>query len=141
MHTLLNQHYRIAIEPKNGRIVSFIDRRGGYDLVVERRLAANFQLLLPLPGLESNYIFGKDQRLSSCRQTATSLRLEWKNCGGFNLDVVLWIEFVGEAVHFRCDVTNRTPHKVAEVWYPIIGGFRGIGPKVTATETKLLWPN
>src|SRR4051794_39587222 len=104
---LQNELYRVDVERTNGRIVSLFDHVGGYDLVAERRLAENFRLLLPQPDCESNYIFGKEQRLASVDKSENALRLEWKAPlhsprGRFDVGVVMWIEFVGEAIHFRC---------------------------------------
>jgi hypothetical protein len=148
-----NNYYCLEIDSQNGVINSFFDKIGNFELIVEPRLADNFRLLLPLPGAkpvfatESNYIFGKEQRLTSVEQTANGMTLRWNGPltnqrGDFDLDVVMRIELVGNQVQFRINVHNRTEYKVAEVWYPILGGTMGIGGEADERRsTKAMIPS
>ncbi|MHB0938280.1 MAG: DUF6259 domain-containing protein [Armatimonadota bacterium] len=144
MIRLENAHYAVGIDPQ-GRIVSLVDRAGGYDLIAEPRLAGNFRLLLPLPGYECNYLDGCGQSPTSCEQGPDSVTLRWdgplqNEKGVFDLAVTLRVALVGETVQFNCEVRNGTEHKLAEVWYPVLGGLRGIGPSETRQETQALVP-
>lgn len=139
MLKLENTHYALTIEPVNGRIVSLVDKAGGYDLIAEPRLAGNFRVLLPLPEVECHLIDGAKQSLSSHEQTDDSLTLTWTTVGGFDLDVTLRIVLADDAVRFNCEVRNGTPHKLAEVWYPVLGGLQGIGGE-DARDTEVLAP-
>jgi hypothetical protein len=141
-----NAHYRLAVHPGHGAITSLVDKAGGYDLVAERRLAESFRLLLPLPGLHANYLRGRDQKLTRARRIPDGLELHWagplvNDRGRFPLAVTLWIELVGEAVQFRCEVVNRTKHQVAEVWCPILGGLMGLGKGDARRATQVMIPN
>lgn len=142
---LENAYYAISIEPLHGVIVSLRDKVGGYDLITEPRLAGNFKLLLPLPGYECNYLDGCEQPLSSCEQQADGVTLHWdgplrNDKGEFDLPVTLRIALVGEAVHFDCEVRNGAEYKLTEVWYPVLGGMRGIGPAEGQRDTRVLVP-
>ena len=143
---LENAHYHIEIEETRGIILGIRDKVGGYDLISEPRLAENYRLLLPLPQMQSNYILGKDQRLSSLDALDDGVRLRWDGPltnaqGCFDLSVTLWIEFVGETIQFRCEVENRTDFALAEVWYPVIGGMAGLGEGEAAKRTGVLVPH
>ena len=94
-----NPHYRIEIDSTHGRITRIHDRKGKFELIAEPRLAKNFQLLLPLPGMEANYILGGEQKLSSFHATESAMELHWTDPlknerGEFALDVTLRIELV-----------------------------------------------
>jgi hypothetical protein len=96
-------------------------------------------LLLPLPNLESNYILGREQRLTSIERTVSSLVLSWKGPltnaqGAFDVSVRLKIELAGEAIQFSVDLRNGTHYPVAEVWYPILGGITGVGDRNDTQE-------
>jgi len=143
---LENRYYRIEVEPKCGVIRSVVDKAGGYDLIVEKRLAENFRLLLPLPDMQANYILGREQRLSAVRQLPEALELRWNGPlvnerGRFAVAVTLWIELVGEAVHFRCRVKNRTAHPMSEIWCPVLGGLMGLGRGEERQDTQVLIPH
>ncbi|MDQ1329115.1 MAG: hypothetical protein QG641_2404, partial [Candidatus Poribacteria bacterium] len=126
-----NNLYCVAVNSLTGAIYGIFDKTSGIDLLNEQRLADNFRLLLPLPNLEANYIIGKEQRLSSIEQSANGAILRWNGPltnlqGEFDLDVDMKIEFVEQRIEFRIIVNNRTQYKLAEVWYPMLGGFTGI---------------
>ena len=44
------------------------------------------------------------------------------------------IRLTGPSLEFSLSVENRTQHQVAEVWYPILGGFTGIGGRQDSHE-------
>jgi len=144
MIRLENAYYAISIDPQ-GKIVSLVDKAGGYDLIAEPRLAGNFKLLLPLPGYECNYLDGCEQPPSSCEQGPDSVTLRWdgplhNEKGDFDLAVTLRVALTGETVQFNCDVRNGTEYQLTEVWYPVLGGMRGIGPAEAQRDTMVLAP-
>src|SRR5208337_2243289 len=59
-----NGLYRLEVDAERGLIQRIFDKAGKVELIAEPRLADNFRLLLPLPGLEANYIFGPEQQAS-----------------------------------------------------------------------------
>ena len=139
---LENNLYRIEVDRKAGLIVSLLDKRSRTELITEPRLADNFRLLLPLPDLEANYVMGREQLLSSSKAKGDVLELQWSGPltnqhGSYALSVSLRIELVQESIEFRLSVRNDTQHRLAEAWYPILGGFEGLGER---SETKELTP-
>jgi hypothetical protein len=127
------------VDSENGTIIGFRDRIGGIDLITEPRLADNFRLLVPLPDLEANYILGREQRLTSIEKGPDSLDLTWQGPlknpkGDFDVSVSMKIQLTGPSIEFSLSVRNRTQHQIAEVWYPILGGFTGIGDRQDSHE-------
>jgi hypothetical protein len=134
-----NPHYLVAVDAANGAIVKLLDKKSGINLISEPRLADNFRLLIPLPDLEANYILGREQRLARYEKGPDSLKLTWQGPlvnpqGSFDLTVSMIIKLAGSSIEFSLNVSNQTPHKIAEVWYPILGGFTGIGDRQDSQE-------
>ncbi len=134
-----SDYYLVRVDAGNGAIVKLLDKKGGIDLITEPRLADNFRVLLPLPDLEANYIVGPQQKLTSHHQGNDSLELTWQGPlrnpkGDFDLNVAMRIKLNGPSIEFSLHVENHTSHQVAEVWYPILGGFTGIGEREDSIE-------
>jgi hypothetical protein len=135
-----NTFYLVAVDAESGAIAKLVDKHSGQNLISEPRLADNFRLLIPLPDLEANYILGREQRLTSHEKGPDSLILTWKGPlvnaqGSFDVTVSMTIRLAGAAIEFSLQVSNQTPHQIAEVWYPILGGFTGIGDRQDSQET------
>jgi len=145
MPVLENHAYRVEIAPQSGAIRRILDKQGALELIGEPRLAENFRLLLPLPGMEANYIIGTQQGPPEIAESGSALALRWPGplrsaCGSFDLSTTLHVELAGAAVQFRITVVNRTPHTLAEVWYPVLGGLQGLGPGEERLETTVFVP-
>jgi hypothetical protein len=50
------------------------------------------------------------------------------------------VALAGEAVQFDCRVRNGSEHKLTEVWYPVLGGLRGLGTAEQQRGTQALVP-
>ena len=144
---LENDHYLLEFDSTNGAITRILDKASEINLVPAPELADNFRLIISIQNggqdYVQQYIQGKDQTLSSSQQTKESLTLWWngplRDTQGIshNLRVTFDIKFVKESIEFRLSVRNRTQHKVAEVWYPLIGGLMGFGTPENCTEATL----
>jgi len=131
---LENHLYAIELDDASGSVRGLRDKARGLEFLREPRLAESFRLLLPLPDLEANYVVGREQELTSLTRTESGAVLRWQGPlvnaqGAFHLDVTMHLEFVGQALHFRLTVANRTEHRLAEVWYPVLGGTLGLGAR------------
>ena len=71
-----NGSYRVEVDSESGLILHLLDKKRPVDLITEPSLADNFTpLLLPLPDLDANYIYGREQQLCSHEKTANRLTL------------------------------------------------------------------
>jgi len=144
-YCLENESYHVEVDAEAGRLISVVDRPRRFELIAEPALAGNFRLLLPLPDTGCNYINGCEQTLSSCDVSDNCMTLTWRGplnsqYGAYDLDVVMRIALVDQAIEFTCDVRNGTEHKLAEVWYPVFGGMMGLGSEDVRRETIALVP-
>ena len=144
-YSVENERYRVEVDGGHGRIVSVVDKARGYDVISVPGEADNFRILVPLPDMLSNYVIGSEQALSSCDVAGDRMTLKWEGplravCGELDLDVTMGIALAGEAIEFTCAVRNGTEYPLNEVWYPILGGMRGIGPEAQRRETMALVP-
>ncbi|MBI2914985.1 MAG: hypothetical protein HYY08_03555 [Firmicutes bacterium] len=139
---LENMKYLLEFDRKSGAILRILDKEADLDLLTEPRLADNFRLLLPLPDTEANYILGKEQRLTGADKNDNWITLRWEGpldnpLGSWDIGVTMRVSFAGPAVEFRLDGDNRTQYRLAEAWYPILGGLKGLGDR---QETRTMIP-
>ncbi len=150
---LENNRYRVEVSRAHGAITRILDKAGKLELMREPRLAGNFKFTLPLPGkepwetIEANYILGEVQPLSSFDVQGRTLTLLWrqplKSRTGDKYDVAatMGIELKGEAIRFTLQIENRTPYKIGEVFFPILGGVTGLGDTYRELKsTRLVRP-
>ena len=136
---LENKFTLVEVTPEHGLISRLYDKVGKIELITEPRLADNFRLLVPLPDLEGNYILGKEQKLTSFEQGEDRLKLTWEgpltnSQGKYDLDVIMVLTLVGEALQIDLSIENRMSREIAEVWYPILGGITGLGERENTRE-------
>jgi len=142
---LESEQMSVEIDRDSGAVLALIDRAADVNLISDQRLAENFRLLLPLPDLRSNYLYGMKQTLTGAKDTGNGIELRWdgplkNDNGAFDMDVVMQIELVGEQLQWRCRVENRTEHELTEVWYAIVGGMTGLAEGEGGRDTEALLP-
>jgi hypothetical protein len=134
-----DEKYLVEVSRENGSITRLADKESGLDLILEPRLAGSFRFALPIPGkepwqtVEANWIFGRDQRISSCEEGGRKLTLRWDgpllNYLGeeFDASAVMSVELAEGGVLFRLSIDNRSPYPVGETYFPVLGGIQGLG--------------
>lgn len=129
----------IEVSRVNGSVTRIHDKVAKLDLILEPRLAGSYRFALPIPGkepwqtLEANWIFGRDQKLSSHSIDGGKLTLRWdaplRNYLGakYYASVTETIDLKDGGALFTLTIDNRTPYQVGEVYFPVIGGIKGLG--------------
>ncbi len=129
----------VEVSRSNGSVTRVRDKKGGLDLILEPRLAGSYRFALPIPGkepwqtIEANWIFGRDQRLSSWTIDNGKLTLRWNgpltNYLGarYGVAVTETIELKDQGLLFHLSIDNPTAYPVGEVYFPIVGGVQGLG--------------
>lgn len=145
-----DDRYLVEVNQSSGAITRIADKKGGLELIREPRLADNFRFTLPIPGkepidtLEANYIWGKDQKLSSFATTAKKLTLHYErpltNYLGqkFEVQATMGIELTADGILFSLAINNATPYPIGEVFFPLIGGIQGFGKTGLQIKTSEL---
>jgi hypothetical protein len=143
---LENKHLRIEVDSGDGTILRISDKRGGIQLAPAGGLADNFRLVLRGTDKKNKVILGRVQKLSSASKAGGGLDLAWNGPlvdtegGKHNLRVRMEIRLPGESLEFRLSFQNDTPYRVAEAWYPLLGGLAGFGRGQDKGETSVMLP-
>ena len=136
---LEDQNCCVEVSRANGSITRVHDKKSGLDLLLEPRLAGSYRFALPIPGkepwqtIEANWIFGKDQKLTSHSVESNRMTLRWdgplKNYLGepFDVSVTTTIELRDEGVWFGLKIGNASRYAVGETYFPTLGGIKGLG--------------
>jgi hypothetical protein len=136
---LEDDRYLVEVGRAHGTIARIRDKKGGQELIAEPRLADNFRFTLPIPGkeplltIEANYVWGKNQKLSSFDAGANQLTLRWDkpltNYLGEKYDAAaaMDVQLTPDGILFRLRITNATAYPIGEVFFPLIGGLQGLG--------------
>jgi hypothetical protein len=136
-----NRCCRLEFDSTTGGLTRFVDRKGPIDLVADPELAEAFRLVLTFQDGSQRYVNASSQKLSRSEKTRNGLVLYWdgplEDGAGesHDLSVRLSATLGKSSVTFQVELENRTLQKVAEVWYPRIGGLLHFGPESSAAET------
>jgi hypothetical protein len=110
-------------------------------IIAEPRLGENFRLLLPKPGYEAAYFNSREQKVSRMDATADGVVCSYDSLRreGEQLPVKVQYEIraAGAQIQFYINVDNPTDRPLAEVYYGILGGLKGIGDRL---DTQSLVP-
>lgn len=145
-----DERYLVEVSRKNGAIRRIRDKQGELELIGDSRLADNYRFTLPIPGkepwqtIEANYIWGKEQKLRSWRDTGTNLTLRWgpplSNYLGekFDASATMDVALTTNGILFALKIDNASAYQIGEVFFPLTGGVRGIGRTSAQLKQTLL---
>lgn len=140
----------VEVDRSNGSVTRIRDKKGDVDLILEPRLAGSYRFSLVIPGrepwqaLEANWIYGKQQKLSSCKIDGGRLTLRWdsplQNYLGekFDASVTETIELKDGGVLLSMKIDNPTHSPVGETYFPVIGGIQGLGKICGQLKTTVM---
>jgi len=143
---LENEQLRLEVDPGNGAIARIVDKRGQIQLAPVGGLADNFRLVLRGTDKKNMVILGRSQKLTALSRAGSGVDLAWNgpladNEGGtHSLRVRMEIRLAGHWLEFRLFLQNDTPHRVAETWYPLVGGLAGFGRGQDRGATSVMLP-
>ncbi len=110
-------------------------------IVAEPRLGENFRLLLPRPGYEAAYFNSRDQKVSRIEATADGVVCSYDSLRRDDEQLPVKVQYeiraAGSQIQFSITVDNPTDRPLAEVYYGILGGLKGIGDRL---DTQSLVP-
>lgn len=140
-----NDACRLEFDELSGAVSKILFKSSQLNIIANRRLAANFKLLVPLPELRNNYLIGSKQKLSHFNCDNNSCTLTWETItntnGSFQIRVQQRYELGPEAneILIATTVKNETSFTIEEIWSPIVGGFHGIRDRMKTEFTAALW--
>ena len=125
----------------SGDLVGIAWKKPALEIVGEPRLGENFRLLLPKPGYEAAYFNSRDQKVSRIEPTAEGVTCYYDSLKNEQDELPVKVRYtiraVGEQLQFSISVQNPTNRKLAEVYFAIIGGQKGISNRL---DTESLIP-
>ena len=128
-----NQHLRIEVDPANGAIARILDKQGQIDLGPPADLRITSASFCAARTRKTRQSWPGAQKTSKVLKTLDRLTLAWNGpfadtAGGkHQLDVRMEIRLEDEWLEFRFFLQNGSPGKVAQAWYPLIGGLGRFG--------------
>lgn len=130
----------LHLNKTNGNLVGLQWKNPEEEIIKESRLGENFRILLPLPNYEANYFISTNQnvRFENINNGVICHYAALKNQRQtLNVKVDYRIQSVNGQLVFYITVNNTTNQPLAEVYYGIIGGQKGLRNRL---DTKTLVP-
>lgn len=131
----------LRLSERSGDLVGIAWKSPQVEIIGEPRLGENFRLLLPKPGYEAAYFYSKDQKVTRIEPTQEGVTCYYDSLKNDREELPVKVQYKIRAVdgqlHFSIAVENPTDRKLAEVFYAIIGGQKGIGERL---ETQSIIP-
>jgi hypothetical protein len=133
--------FTLRLDPVTGDLRGLRWHDPVVDLLRDPRLGENFRILLPRPDREAAYFNSRDQTVSRIDVDATSITCTYESLRNDEevVDVAVRYGIASRdgALELSIEVDNRTDRPLAEVFYGLLGGIHGIGPR---TQTESLIP-
>ncbi len=124
----------LRLEPKTGNLVGIRWKEPETEIIQEPRLGENFRLLLPRPQYEANYFLSSEQQVSRIEERSDGVTCHYDSLRNVrevvNAKVRYNIRAVDRRLEFSIEVENSSDLPLAEVYYAIVGGLRGLGNRL-----------
>lgn len=130
-YLLENNYYRISVDPATGSVSSFFVKQNNCDLILEKKLIANFRICLQSKNNLSNYIDGAKQKIKFIKQENDKITVAFSGMhsvnGNYSIDLVYSIALIEDYVSFKAKLTNNEKNSISEFWFPRLGGLTQFG--------------
>ena len=123
----------LRLAERSGDLVGILWENPQLEIIGEPRLGENFRLLLPKPGYEAAYFESREQKVSRIEPGPDGVTCYYDSLTRGEEELPVKVQYkiraVDQQLQFSIVVENPTERKLAEVFYGIIGGLRGIGER------------
>jgi len=130
----------LRLDTTNGNLKGLHWKNPDEEIIKESRLGENFRILLPLPDYEANYFLSSNQH-ARFEKIENGIICHYNNLVNerqtLNVKVDYKIESKNGQLLFSITINNPTSQPLAEVYYGIIGGQKGIRNRV---DTRTMVP-
>lgn len=131
----------LRLDPVTGDLRGVRWHDPSLELLRDSRLGENFRLLLPRPDREAAYFNSRDQAVTRIETGRTGVTCVYDSLRNDDEVVDVGVRYrmacVDGALELSITVDNRTDRPLAEVFYGLLGGIHGVGPR---SQTKSLLP-
>jgi hypothetical protein len=140
LQTFETDHYKLILDHACN-VVGLDWKTPALQVIQEPRLGESFRILLPEPGYEGNIFKGSDQKAVRIERDANGVTCYFDQLTNdretLPVSVQYHIDPVTDHVEFSIDVHNPTDRPLAEVFFGLMGGQKGIGNRL---DTRSLVP-
>jgi len=130
----------LRLDKANGNVVGLHWKDPEEEIIKENHLGENFRILLPLPHYEANYFVSSNQKVRF-EKIENGIVCHYDHLVNerqtLNVKVDYKIESRDGQLLFSITVNNNTDQPLAEVYYGIIGGQKGLHNR---TDNRTLVP-
>jgi len=120
----------LSLDPFSGALIGIHWKNPNLEIIQEPRLGENFRILLPHSGYEANYFWSKDQQVKHIDESPTGVVCVYDSLRNDRETVAVKVRYqihqVDERLEFSIEIDNSTELPLAEVFFGIIGGQRGL---------------
>lgn len=124
----------LRLAESSGDLVGIAWKNPRLEVIGEPRLGENFRLLLPKPGYEAAYFNSREQKVTRIEPMPDGVTCYYDSLRNAQEEVPVRVRYriraAGRQLQFSIVVENPTERKLAEVYYGIIGGQKGIGERL-----------
>ena len=141
VRTVETPNATLRLNAETGDLIGLDWKTPALPVIAEPRLGENFRILLPKPGYEAAYFNSRDQKVSRIDTTPDGVVCSYDSLRREGEEVPVKVRYeihaVGAQILFTIQVDNPTDRPLAEVFYGILGGLKGIGDRM---DTQSLVP-
>jgi hypothetical protein len=134
-------HCTLRLDSLTGNLCGISWNNPKLEIIQEPRLGENFRLRFPRPGYEPNYFLSGQQKVSRIEERADGVTCHYDSLRNareeINVKVAYHVRAVEGRLEFSLEIENSTELPLAEVFYGIIGGQKGL---VNRLDTESLVP-
>ena len=134
-------HCTLRIDSVNGNLRGITWKEPKLEIIHEPRLGENFRLRFPRPGYEPNYFLSSQQTVARIDERPDGVTCHYDSLRNEREQIPVKVAYAIRAVEgrleFSLEVENASDLPLAEAFYAIIGGQRGL---ISRLDTESLVP-
>jgi len=128
--SLEDEAVRIAFDKQSGALLDFVNKRTGWKIQQDPKLAESFRIFAPTPDRSYNPIIGARNRVQSIVKSGNgkSIAIIWGSLrselnGILDITLTASVTLDNGTVHFDMTVKNASPLTISSVDWPVIGAL------------------
>ncbi len=120
----------LRLDSRTGNLMGIAWKEPKLEVIQEPRLGENFRLRLPRPGYEANYFLSSEQQVARIEERADGVTCHYDSLRNaretLDVKVRYHLRAVQDRLEFSIEIENATDLPVAEVFFAIAGGQKGL---------------
>lgn len=124
---LENENVKAVFDPANGSLISFVNKKTGWNIVNRKQLGQSFEMLVPLEGRRFHNVRGVEQASPKTETTANRIVFTWETLRSDHLNRKMNITFKGtvtltdDGLTYSGEVINNDAFTIEYIGWPYLG--------------------